>query len=367
MFIEDYNQEYYQKQLITYIGNKRSLLWFISFEVKKIQDKLWGWKLDIFDWFSWSWAVSRMLKSYSKNLYVNDLEWYSKTINEAYLSNKSSYDTLKIKNYIDFLNKNKNIAIEWWFDFIEKNYSPKNTKNVKEGERCFYTRENAVIIDNIRNHIKTLDSEYQKFWLAQLLIKSSIHVNTSWVFKWFHKKNGIWHFWWKWENALSRIMWEIILDYPIFSNYESNINVYQEDTNKLIGTLHDLDIAYYDPPYNQHPYWSNYFMLNIINDGKTAQIQRWVSWIIEDWNRSTYNKNKQAQESMENLIEKTNSKYIIISYNSEWIISYSQMLEICSKFWKVEIIEKKYNTYRWSRNLKNRNSHVTELLWIIQK
>ena len=26
----------------------------------------------------------------------------------------------------------------------------------------------------------------------------------------------------------------------------------------------DLDLAYFDPPYNQHPYGSNYFMLNLL-------------------------------------------------------------------------------------------------------
>jgi len=322
MFIEDFNQPYYQKHLITYIWNKRSLLWFIALEIKKLQDKLWWWKLNIFYWFSWSWATSRMLKSFSKNLYVNDLEWYSKTINQAYLCNSSEYDINKIEEYIVYLNQNKLNRVKWWFDFIEKNYAPKETNNVKKWERCFYTQENAQIIDNIRNHVNDIESKYQMFWLAQLLIKSSINCNTSWVFKWFHKKEWVWHFWWKWENALTRIMWEINLDVPIFSPTESNVFVFQDDTNKIVSDIVDLDIAYYDPPYNQHPYWSNYFMLNIINEWVSANIQSGVSWISENWNRSTYNKNKQAQESMKSLIKNTNAKYIVISYNNELIISY---------------------------------------------
>ena len=57
--------------------------------------------------------------------------------------------------------------------FIEgiicKLYAPKNTKDIKEGERCFYTRENALIIDTLRKYIKdnieeteySLDCEYK--------------------------------------------------------------------------------------------------------------------------------------------------------------------------------------------------------------
>ena len=162
-------------------------------------------------------------------------------------------------------------------------------------------------------------------------------------------------------------MWEISLEVPILSNHSSNVIVLQEDTNNVVSNLSDLDVAYYDPPYNQHPYWSNYFMLNIINEWKSTNIQSWVSWIAEEWNRSPYNKNKQAQESMNKLIKNTNAKYIVISYNDEWIISYDEMKSICSSHWKVEIIERKYNTYRWSRNLKDRSTHVKELLWIVEK
>ena len=36
---------------------------------------------------------------------------------------------------------------------ICKLYAPKDSKSIKEGERCFYTRENALIIDTLRKYI----------------------------------------------------------------------------------------------------------------------------------------------------------------------------------------------------------------------
>ncbi|MDR0684304.1 MAG: DNA adenine methylase [Spirochaetaceae bacterium] len=38
------------------------------------------------------------------------------------------------------------------------------------------------------------------------------------------------------------------------------------DSNKIINNIPEVDLAYLDPPYNQHPYGSNYFMLNLILD-----------------------------------------------------------------------------------------------------
>ena len=43
---------------------------------------------------------------------------------------------------------------------------------------------------------------------------------------------------------------------------KNKIISYNEDINILIDKLPDnFDLVYLDPPYNQHPYGSNYFML----------------------------------------------------------------------------------------------------------
>lgn len=50
----------------------------------------------------------------------------------------------------------------------------------------------------------------------------------------------------------------------MLSLFECDYQVFQEDANALVRKLRGLDLAYIDPPYNQHPYGSNYFMLNLI-------------------------------------------------------------------------------------------------------
>jgi adenine-specific DNA-methyltransferase len=92
-----------------------------------------------------------------------------------------------------------------------------------------------------------------------------------------------------------------------------------------------------------------------------------VSGIPNDWNRSNYNKKREALNSMEDLCKKLKTKYLLISYNSEGFITKEEMIEMLNKIGKVEVLEKQYNTYRASRNLNGRSLYVNEILFIVKK
>lgn len=362
----DFDSRYLKKDMITYIGNKRKLLPFIDVAINHVKNQLGKKEITTLDGFAGSGVVSRLLKYHSSKVISNDFENYTKTINTAYLANKSDVDMKLLQESIDYLNANK-LKPSGSDYFISKNYAPKDDTNIQPGERVFYTTQNANIIDNIRYMINDLDPSVRDYCLANLLIKASIHNNTSGVFKGFHKKDGIGHFGGKGENALQRIKAEITLDMPIFSDRECEVEVTNMDTNELVRNIDEVDLAYFDPPYNQHPYGSNYFMLNIINDGVTVPIQSGVSGIAEDWQRSAYNKAKPAELAMDELLQNTKAKYILISYNDEGIIPFDTFREIVSKHGTWELYEQEYNTYRGSRNLSGRSSKVKELLWLVKK
>lgn len=365
----DLKNPFFSSHLITYIGNKRRLLPFLYQAFSKIRDDIGKDKLVIFDGFVGSGASARLLKAFASELHVNDLEDYSETINRAYLSNRSDIDPAKLADYIDWLNANKlNVRVKTP-GFIEQNYAPKDDKNIQPGERVFYTTTNARIIDNVRRLIDEIPEPYRTLALASLLVKASVHTNTSGVFKGFHKRNGIGHFGGQGENALTRIKQEISLDTPIFSDFESEVSVHKQDINTLVRDpkLPEFDLVYYDPPYNQHPYGSNYFMLNIINGGKGQDIQDGVSGISKSWNKSAYNKRNAAEDAMSTLLRDTRAKYIAISYNDEGIIPIDTFKEILSQHGRWELMEQDYNTYRGSRNLRDRNIKVKELLWVLEK
>lgn len=360
------NEKYLSEQIITYLGNKRKLLDNIAQEVEAILQELGKEKAIICDLFSGSGVVARKLKQYSSRLYTNDLEEYSYVINDCYLTNSEDFNEnfyneclSKILTYPTVTN-----------GVISSNYAPKDDNLIKEGERAFYTHKNAVIIDTIRESIdKIVPDSYKKFFIAPLLYEASVHANTSGVFKGFYKSktSNVGKFGGEGENALERILGEISLKKPIFSEYNCETKLFKEDANVLVKHLKNIDITYIDPPYNQHPYGSNYFMLNTIIENKLGNNISTVAGIPEDWNKSLYNKKNEALKTFEELVKDIDSKYLIISYNNEGFISLEEMQTMLLKYGELTTKEIDYITFRGSRNLKNRNTHTTEYLFILKK
>lgn len=362
------NEKYLSEQLITYIGNKRSLLGFIGNGVEIVMKKLGKKKINFFDVFSGSGVVSRYMKQFSDNIYTNDLETYSEVINSCYLSNKSEIDIkLLTEIYDNITDKLTNKPL--MSGFISELYSPKNDNEIRNGDRVFYTSRNAKYIDTARMYIEDIPQKYQKYILAPLLSKASIHANTSGVFKGFYKnsENGIGQFGGNNKDALARIVGEISIPFPIFSEYECGFNVFRGDSNEISKTVNEVDIAYLDPPYNQHPYGSNYFMLNLIVDYKKPIAISNVAGIPEDWNRSDYNRKAHIISKLSELIDNIKAKYLLISFNSDGFISLDSMMDLLRAKGKVAVLETKYNTFRGSRNLKNRDVHVKEYLYLVEK
>ena len=334
------NKDFLSTQIITYLGNKRSLLANISREIQTIKKELKKQKVICADLFSGSGIVARMMKQHASSLLVNDLESYSRIINSCYLTNISDFpkdEYNEIRLFIENECKKNKVS-----GIITQHYAPKDDKNIKKDERVFYTHENALLIDTYRNLIEeNCNEKLNPYFLAPLLTEASVHVNTSGVFKGFYKNKytGIGCFGASGKNALSRIFGKIELKEPIFSNFECPSYIFQEDAVKLSAEIKNIDIAYLDPPYNQHPYGSNYFMLNLILKNKLdVQISK-VSGITQDWNRSLFNKAKLALPSLEKIISNLDSKFIIISYNSEGFISFDQMIQMLKKYGSLKRIQ----------------------------
>jgi adenine-specific DNA-methyltransferase len=364
------DNSYIHQTMLTCIGNKRKLVNNIMEIVTEVSISENKEKLNIVDGFSGSSVVSRGLSYLADKLYSNDLEYYSYLMACCYLVIPTIEQKEQIINHINEMN---NIAINgpYYEGIICKLYSPKETENIQENERCFYTRENALIIDTLRKYITDrVDNDIQNYCLVPLLNSASINVNTSGVFKGFHKKNNIGCFGGAKEVALSRILCPIKLDIPIWNiSTEYTSITSNKDIIELIDELpNDIDIMYFDPPYNQHPYGSNYFMLNIIATNVEPTTISKVSGIPSNWNKSVYNSRQTAIDSMMQLISKSldKSKYLLISYNNEGIIpvvEWDKLFDI----YNVKKYEIDYNTYKGSRNLQSRNKNVIEIMYLISQ
>lgn len=385
----DYENSFLTEQIIAYIGNKRKLLKLIykAIETTGIEIKP---GIKFLDIFSGSGVVSRFAKMLNFEVFSNDWETYSKVINSAYLTiNKRDIKSLfgSEQNFKKLIEKINNLPEpEEDEQYIAKYYAPKeddiNKVNYKT-ERLFYTHENALAIDKIRNYIeknypsssKSEDvRKIRNLLIAQLVYEAATHTNTSGVFKACHKEFGG-----HGKDALTRILTPIALHEPVLIDSDYDCHIYQQDANKLVEELEGIDIAYLDPPYNQHQYGSNYHMLNTIAKWDKIPVPlemnskgelKEKAGIRHDWvnTRSSYCYKTEAEIAFKDLINKIDAHYILISYSTDGIIPFDTMREICLSKGKTTIVTNEYTTYRGGKQSNQRkNTNIEFILCIDTK
>ncbi|HEY4332431.1 MAG TPA: DNA adenine methylase [Ilumatobacteraceae bacterium] len=360
--------DYLTRQLITCLGNKRALLGPIDAAVATVKERLGTDRLRILDGFSGSGVVSRLFKQHASSLVVNDLEAYARVVSECYLRNASTVDSEAVHAAVTSLNH----AVEHdlgELGLIARLYAPRDDANIEAGERAFYTRDNARRLDRYRTLIEDCSLVPNELLLAPLLAQASVHANTSGVFKGFYKDaaTGRGKFGGSGAASLARIRGAITLAAPVLSRHECDYEIFQTDTNQLIDKVGGFDLAYFDPPYNEHPYGSNYFMLNLLVDYVEPTAISRVSGIPLDWQRSRYNLARTAWGELTALIEGVDARFVLLSFNDEGFVSPAALQEFLRGLGTVDTIDLRYNTFRGGRNLKQRSAHVTEHLFLLEK
>jgi adenine-specific DNA-methyltransferase len=369
LLVDDHIDEdpaFLQEQIITYIGNKRALLPFIGSALQTVKQDLGRDKLRVVDLFSGSGVVARYFKQHAEHIVANDLETYSRVSNECFLSNASELDREALTELCHRLHHEVESRLAP--GFITRLYAPNDELAIQPTDRVFYTRRNAMYLDTARQLVDTAPARFRPLLLAPLLAKASVHANTSGVFKGFYKgKHGSGQFGGHGRDALTRILGDIRLTPPVLSRFECSVEVRQQDANILVKSLDPVDVAYIDPPYNQHPYGSNYFMLNLLAEYREPSEISTVSGIPVDWNRSRYNQRAEAETALLELVDACPAKYLLISYNSEGFVSHDRFVHALQHLGQLTVMQTAYNTFRGSRNLRDRPIHVTEFLYLLKK
>lgn len=388
----DFSHPYLSKQIIAYIGNKRRLLPLIYRAIQKciptINDGA-----TFLDPFAGSGIVSRFAKFLNFRVLSNDWEYYTYIINSTYLElnredlQKMFIEYSGIDNILDLLNSLPEPDVD--DQYIAKYYSPSkdDIENLNfRRERMFYTRYNGLTIDKIRNKIEEIYPEEsvvssvkrkreKSLLIALLLYEAATHTNTSGVFKAYHKGFGGHN-----RDALGRILAPIILEKPVLIDSRFRAQVFQKDAGKLINGSEIknrfFDIVYLDPPYNQHQYGSNYHMLNsvslwdkpdISNELNSRGVLIEKAAIRKDWviTRSDYCYRDSAVRAFSELIRDINARYILISYSSEGIIPFDNLIKICSEKGELDIVSDEYTKYRGGKQSIDRLNENIEFVLII--
>ncbi len=377
---------YLSRQIIAYIGNKRKLLSLINKSIDSLGiTRKEG--LKFFDVFAGSGVVSRLAKYLNFEVFTNDWEYYSYVLSRGFIKNNRS-DLEKLfggsdafLEELEFFNNLPSPPEEE--QYIARYYAPSSfdLQDVDyKTQRLFYTRDNALIIDKIRGAIdkrypygtdNSVIEQKRNLLISMLIYEAATHTNTSGVFKAFHKGFGGHS-----RDALTRILAPIRMQVPQLIDSDFPVHVFRKDANLLVKEMDPVDIAYLDPPYNQHQYGSNYHMLNTIArwDKIAAPLDlnekgelKEKAAIRKDWKetRSDYCYRDSAASAFADLLENLKARHILISYSTDGIIPFEQMKEICRRKGRLGIVTNEYTKYRGGKQSNSRlNTNIEFILSI---
>jgi len=349
--------DYVFSQLIPYIGNKRKLLGLIQKALHKVGV---GADATFLDVFAGSGVVSRMAKRMGFRVITNDWEPYSFEINKCSVQCNDAPAFRHLGGYANALDRlNALPPVEDW---ITKHLCPSDDDNYDVlTDRLFYTRSNGMMMDAMRLEVAQweeadLISPLEKSCLlAPMLYQACYTSNTSGVFKGFH--NG-----WGGQTgtALYRILSDFHLKPMVFHDNGKNNLVFKIDSADLAQTLENCqvraDVAYLDPPYNQHPYGSNYHVLNTIALWDEPVLSERIEGrnkaaIREDWRtqrRSAYNYRREATAAYVGLMHSLRARYLLTSYSTDGMVSLRDLVETCVSRGQTDFVLQGYKRYRVS-------------------
>jgi adenine-specific DNA-methyltransferase len=387
----DLRHPYLTSQLIAYIGNKRALLRFLHEILREVEgcvaaESARKGEVTFLDPFAGSGAVSRLARTMGFSVAANDWEPYSFVINSCHLglSPRLLADLFLSFGGMDGVLRELNSLPPPSESerYIARHYAPQATKTADwRTERLFYTTENALKIDAIRQRIEEMypgdpanpaDRARKAALVAPLLYEAATHTNTSGVFKACHRGFGG-----HGRDALTRIMAPISLEMPVLVESGAPSKVACEDAVKFLSAR-AADICYLDPPYAVHQYGSNYFMLNSIAlwDQPSVSEERGPdgrllkkAGIREDWvrTRSRFCYPSTALAALRDVVQAADCRYLVVSYSNEGLIGLEELCELLSETGKLSVRSTGYVKYPGGKQSLGRRTNNTELALIVDR
>lgn len=346
--------DYVFHQLIPYIGNKRRLLDLIGEAIDAAQLAPGATFLDL---FAGSGVVSRYAKRRGFRVLSNDWEPYAEAINRCYVATDEP-PTIRGRSYAEIIEElNRLPPVEGW---ITHHLCPSDDDRIDPArDRLFYMRKNGMRIDAIRTQIDVWDRAgdltptQRDCLLAPLLYQACYVSNTSGVFKGFHNGWGG-----QTSTALYRIAANLTLR-PALFHLGKPATIFRRDATELVRGLssEQIDFAYLDPPYNQHPYGSNYHVLNTVTLWDAPPLPPKITGrgdkaaIRTDWRtarRSLYNHRGDAAAEYDRLLTSINARWIATSYSTDGTIPLGDLVASNIARGRVTILTRGYKRYRVS-------------------
>lgn len=337
-----------------YLGSKTKLL----HHIEKVISERAGDARVVADVFAGSGSVSTALKWIGYRVLSNDILYSSYTLLRGTIgvNVQPEFKGLNVGNPVEYLNQIEfeDVGVKIEDCFIYQNYSPN-----ENCERKYFTPENALRIDIIRHTIeqwyrggKINEDEYY-YLKASLLEAANVVSNITGLYSAYLKQFD--------KRSSDRMN---MVDFRVLDNQQKN-QVFNMDAVEFAKNT-EMDLAYLDPPYNGRQYGRNYHILDTIAKYDNPKISGVAG--VREYESSDYCLKSEAYKALNDLVENLNTKYIIMSYNTEGHLNKDEVEEIFKRHGKPET----YTLYeiphkRFQSNDQTEDNGLMEQIYFVEK
>jgi adenine-specific DNA-methyltransferase len=314
--------------MIKYLGSKRLLLDDIHATITEWPLRDGSEARSVLDVFSGTSRVGHHLKKQGLQVKSNDLYTYAKVLADCYVgTSRDDEEVSQAKEIIDSFNQMD-------FDHIKEPGYFEETFCIKSR---FFHPKNGRKIDGIRNLIEENDLPWKiKCVLLTSLMEAADRVDSTCGVQMAYLKS------WapRAHNDLRLRMPELVPASPYGPG-----EAYQLDAADFVRQV-EADVAYLDPPYNQHSYLGNYHVWETLCKWDAPEDYGIACKRTDVRTRkSAFNSKRKAKEAFEEVIAGLKTKLIVVSFSDEGFIPFEEMKEILATRGTVSWFGRDYKRY----------------------
>jgi adenine-specific DNA-methyltransferase len=297
--------------VIKYLGSKRALLPTLETLFAASQ------ATSAVDLFTGTTRVAAAMKLLGMNVTAVDTASYSEVFSKTYIElDGATASTSELAEAIKYLNHLPPVSGYFTEVFCEK--------------ARYFQSKNGQRVDAIR---AAIESEFKESWLyfpllASLLIAADKVDSTT----------GVQMAYLKTWSRRSLLDLELLIPELLPGTGRS----VRADANEVASKLESIDLAYLDPPYNQHRYFGNYHIWETLVRWDKPEFYGIANKRIDTRstdNKSPYNSKLTLPAALRDLISSLEAKTLVLSYNNESWLSRRALTDMCSGFEYVTVLD----------------------------
>lgn len=296
--------------MIKYLGSKRVLVPTLGEAAEASGAKT---ALDLFT------GTTRVAQEFCRRgifTYAVDIATYSEVLAKTYVETAAKdVDVEELRSAIDHL----------------ESLPPRRgyfTRTFCEDARYFQPK-NGMRVDAIRDGIDEYyaDSPLRPFLLTSLMeaadaVDSTTGLQMAYLKKWAPRSHK-----------------DLKMRPPIFT--PGGGKAIRGDATELVSQLPHVDLAYLDPPYNQHRYFTNYHIWETLirwDAPEAYGIARKRIDARDPETKSVFNKKREMPDALAQVIRDVKADVVMLSFSDEGFVPVKDLIEVCGRRGAVEVL-----------------------------